>query len=99
VSYIGLGHVFTANITGNVVLLGFGFAGTPGLSVPRSLASLAAFFLGAIIQLSLRLRCIASSTGLRPISGAAVNTFAACLYARVYQFVRNPVHHVYASGS
>src|SRR5437667_7724107 len=49
VSYIGLGHVFTANMTGNVVFLGFGFAGTPGLSVPRSLASLAAFFLGAII--------------------------------------------------
>ena len=49
VSYIGLGHVFTANMTGIVVLLGFGFAGTPGLSVPRSLASLAAFFLGAII--------------------------------------------------
>jgi len=39
VSYIGLGHVFTANMTGNVVFLGFGFAGTPGLSVPRSLAS------------------------------------------------------------
>ena len=27
VSYLGLGHVFTANMTGNVVLLGFGLAG------------------------------------------------------------------------
>ena len=27
VSYLGLGHVFTANMTGNVVLLGFGIAG------------------------------------------------------------------------
>src|SRR5690242_13150592 len=46
---MGLGRVFTANMTGNVVLLGFGFAGAPGISVERSLTSLAAFFLGAII--------------------------------------------------
>ena len=30
VSYLGLGHVFTANMTGNVVLLGFAAAGAPG---------------------------------------------------------------------
>src|SRR5947209_5854024 len=28
VSFLGLGHVFTANMTGNVVLLGFAVAGT-----------------------------------------------------------------------
>ena len=33
VSYLGLGHVFTANMTGNVVLLGFGLAGAGGLPV------------------------------------------------------------------
>jgi uncharacterized membrane protein YoaK (UPF0700 family) len=49
VSYIGLGHVFTANMTGNVVFLGFAAAGTPGLSVPRSLAALAAFLVGALV--------------------------------------------------
>jgi uncharacterized membrane protein YoaK (UPF0700 family) len=49
VSFIGLGHVFTANMTGNVVFLGFAAAGTPGLSVWRSLAALAAFFVGALI--------------------------------------------------
>jgi uncharacterized membrane protein YoaK (UPF0700 family) len=27
VSYLGLGHVFTANMTGNVVVLGFAAAG------------------------------------------------------------------------
>ena len=32
-SYLGLGHVFTANMTGNIVLLGFGIAGTGGLPV------------------------------------------------------------------
>jgi uncharacterized membrane protein YoaK (UPF0700 family) len=47
VSYLGLGHVFTANMTGNVVLLGFGLAGAGGLPVLAPLISLAAFLLGA----------------------------------------------------
>ena len=33
VSYLALGHVFTANMTGNVVFLGFAAAGAPGLSI------------------------------------------------------------------
>src|SRR5712672_4476248 len=49
VSYIGLGHIFTANMTGNIVLLGFAFAGVPGLSALRSLTALAAFLVGAVI--------------------------------------------------
>src|SRR3954447_25088048 len=49
VSYIGLGHVFTANMTGNIVLLGFALAGVPGLSASRSLTALAAFLVGAVI--------------------------------------------------
>ncbi|MEV7322716.1 YoaK family protein [Streptomyces sp. NPDC093970] len=49
VSYLGLGHVFTANMTGNVVILGFAAAGAPGFSVPHSAASLAAFLLGAAV--------------------------------------------------
>jgi uncharacterized membrane protein YoaK (UPF0700 family) len=49
VSFLGLGHVFTANMTGNVVFLGFAVAGAPGLSIPRSSASLFAFLLGATL--------------------------------------------------
>lgn len=48
VSYLGLGHVFTANMTGNVVLLGFAVAGASGLSAARSLLSLLAFLGGAV---------------------------------------------------
>ena len=48
-SYLALGHVFTANMTGNVVLLGFAAAGASGLSVVRSGAALAAFVAGAWI--------------------------------------------------
>lgn len=47
VSFLGVGHVFTANMTGNVVLLGFGIAGSGGLPLLAPLVSLAAFLLGA----------------------------------------------------
>jgi uncharacterized membrane protein YoaK (UPF0700 family) len=46
-SYLGIGHVFSANMTGNIVLLGFGIAGSGGLPVVAPLVSLAAFLLGA----------------------------------------------------
>src|SRR3954454_21171582 len=47
VSYLGLGRVFTANMTGNIVLLGFGVAGAGGLPVLAPLISLGAFVVGA----------------------------------------------------
>ena len=40
VSYLKLGHVFVANMTGNVVFVGFAIAGAPGLSVTSSLIAL-----------------------------------------------------------
>jgi uncharacterized membrane protein YoaK (UPF0700 family) len=45
--YLGLGRVFTANMTGNVVLLGFGAAGAQGLPVLAPTVSLAVFLVGA----------------------------------------------------
>jgi uncharacterized membrane protein YoaK (UPF0700 family) len=47
VSYLGLGRVFTANMTGNIVLLGFGIAGGTGLPVVAPIVSLLAFLVGA----------------------------------------------------
>lgn len=49
VCFLGLGRVFTANMTGNVVLLGFGLAGTDGLPILAPLVSLAAFAGGAAV--------------------------------------------------
>lgn len=46
-SYLKLGHVFVANMTGNVVFLGFALAGAGGLSVATSLTAIAAFLMGA----------------------------------------------------
>jgi uncharacterized membrane protein YoaK (UPF0700 family) len=49
VSILRLGHVFVANMTGNVAFLGFALAGASGFSVLASLVALAAFLAGAAI--------------------------------------------------
>jgi uncharacterized membrane protein YoaK (UPF0700 family) len=49
VSYLTLGHVFVANMTGNVVFFGFALAGASGVSLAASFAALAAFFAGALV--------------------------------------------------
>ena len=49
VSYLRLGHVFVANMTGNVVFLGFAIAGASDLSAVASLVALIAFMAGALI--------------------------------------------------
>jgi uncharacterized membrane protein YoaK (UPF0700 family) len=46
-TYLGLGHVFAANMTGNIVLLGFGIAHTGGLPVLAPIVSLCSFVIGA----------------------------------------------------
>jgi uncharacterized membrane protein YoaK (UPF0700 family) len=63
VSYLGLGHVFTANMTGNVVLLGFALVGAGQISVLAALLSLAAFLVGATA--GGRLARLRESTGHR----------------------------------
>src|SRR3989449_11119165 len=72
VSVLGLGRVFPANMTGNVVFLGFALARVPGFSLVRSLAALAAFLAGAVIggRLAIRLeglrrRWLATVPGVR----------------------------------
>ena len=49
VSFLSLGHVFTANMTGNIVFLAFATARVSGLSIARSLTALLAFLVGAIL--------------------------------------------------
>jgi uncharacterized membrane protein YoaK (UPF0700 family) len=48
VSYLGLGHVFVANMTGNVVFMGFAAGGSPDFSIPASLVALGSFLAGAL---------------------------------------------------
>ena len=49
ISVLGLGKVFTANMTGNVVFLGFAAAGTPYFHALSYVVAIVAFLLGAIV--------------------------------------------------
>jgi len=49
VSILSLGRVFIANMTGNVVFVGFAAAGAPGFSLSASLWALAGFVAGAYL--------------------------------------------------
>jgi uncharacterized membrane protein YoaK (UPF0700 family) len=49
VSILALGRVFVANMTGNVVFVGFAIAGAPGFSLSSSLSALAGFLCGALV--------------------------------------------------
>ncbi|MAW98774.1 MAG: hypothetical protein CMN72_03825 [Sphingomonas sp.] len=49
VSVLGLGQVFTANMTGNIVFMGFALAGAKGFHVISYIVALASFLCGATI--------------------------------------------------
>jgi uncharacterized membrane protein YoaK (UPF0700 family) len=49
ISILSLGRVFVANMTGNVVFVGFALAGAGGFSLPASLSALAGFLVGAAV--------------------------------------------------
>jgi uncharacterized membrane protein YoaK (UPF0700 family) len=98
VSYLGLGHVFVANMTGNVVFLGFVAGGATEFSVALSLVAIAFFALGALAGGRLgrnaganRGRLLAVSSGIQALAvgGALLVSvaFAAhdgvCAYALV----------------
>jgi uncharacterized membrane protein YoaK (UPF0700 family) len=49
VSWIGLGKVFSAFMTGNLAFLGFRVGGADGPNLPRVIAAVVAFALGAVL--------------------------------------------------
>jgi uncharacterized membrane protein YoaK (UPF0700 family) len=65
VSFLGLGQVFTGNMTGNVALLGFAFAGAEGLTAVGHLISLGAFIAGALVAGLLLSRLVHRSASQR----------------------------------
>lgn len=81
VSYLGLGHVFTANMTGNVVLLGLALAGAPRLSIARPLTSLIAFLLGGVVGGRLGLALSTAARGRYVVTAAAFEALLLCAAA------------------
>jgi uncharacterized membrane protein YoaK (UPF0700 family) len=82
VCYLGLGRVFTANMTGNVVVIGFAAAGAPGFSVAASLTSLGVFLVGAIaggritVHMASRSRMLLAALALEAVFVAAAASVA-----------------------
>ena len=88
-SVLGLGHVFTANMTGNVVFLGFALAGTGAGTIAASLVALGSFLCGAaaggriarvITARALRLGFGLSVAGLAIASGLAATAWPEGIY-------------------
>ncbi|AXE89653.1 YoaK family protein [Streptomyces sp. Go-475] len=73
VSYLALGHVFVANMTGNVVFLGFALAGDESLSALASVVAMGSFLVGALAGGKLGTR-FATHRGHLLSSAAAVQT-------------------------
>ncbi|WP_329113382.1 YoaK family protein [Streptomyces sp. NBC_01465] len=77
VSYLGLGRVFVANMTGNVVFLGFALAGDHQLSATASLLAGGVFVVGALAggrispRVPDRLRLFAALVGIHAALVAA----------------------------
>src|SRR5207249_12110546 len=100
VSYLGLGRVFTANMTGNVGLFGFAAVCVPGLSVTRSLIALGGFLVGAALGGRLG-TVLASAIRCRWLLTAAVAEaaliFAAALASLGFDIASvTPVSRLYA---
>ncbi|MER5689700.1 YoaK family protein [Streptomyces sp. NPDC002205] len=90
VSFLGLGHVFVANMTGNVVFLGFALAGAQSLSALASVVAVAMFLLGALAggRLGTRFathrgRLLTSATGVQAILVAVSCAVAAVTDGRI----------------
>jgi uncharacterized membrane protein YoaK (UPF0700 family) len=75
--YLVLGHVFVANMTGNIVFIGFALAGVPGFSLGASLTALAAFAAGALLGGRLAARHRDHRGRLHSLAGAAQAAFLA----------------------
>ncbi|WP_331769227.1 DUF1275 domain-containing protein (plasmid) [Embleya sp. NBC_00888] len=95
VSYLALGHVFVANMTGNVVFLGFALAGAQGLSALASVVSMAAFLVGALAGgrfgtrfAAHRGRLLTIATALQTVLVAAAVITAAATHGSVTTAVR-----------
>jgi uncharacterized membrane protein YoaK (UPF0700 family) len=93
-SYLTLGHVFVANMTGNIVFLGFALAGDPDFSILASLVALGSFAVGALCGGRLGSR-LGQHRGHLLYTAAIIQ--AALLVASIVVVVlrRNPIHDYY----
>jgi uncharacterized membrane protein YoaK (UPF0700 family) len=78
-SFLSFGHVFTANMTGNVLFIAFAMAGVQGLSVTRSGTALMGFLAGVSLGAQMARHLNERKTGR--LVAAALFVQAASLFA------------------
>ena len=96
-SFLVLGHVFVANMTGNVVFLAFALAGASGFSILASLVALGSFVLGSFGGGLLGLR-LGQHRGRLLSVAAAIQTIILGVSAVLATLSTNPVPAGYSYG-
>jgi len=96
-SYLVLGHVFVANMTGNVVFLAFALAGASGFSIPASLVALGSFVLGSFGGGLLGSR-LGQHRGRLLSVAAALQTLLLSISAVLVALSKNPLPAGYSYG-
>ncbi|GHJ37455.1 YoaK family protein [Streptomyces sp. TS71-3] len=81
VSFLGLDHVFVANMTGNMAFLAFALAGAGGLSASASLLAVACFVTGVVAGGRWAVRFWAAERIFAPLVGAQALLVAGALAA------------------
>jgi uncharacterized membrane protein YoaK (UPF0700 family) len=103
-SWVAMGHVLTANMTGNIIFLGFAFGGVPGLSVGRSVTvlgfGLAGGFLAGKLDSLLRKQprnlWLAAAFGCEALLLFAAMTITWCFQSRGGQSVSPALYGIIA---
>jgi uncharacterized membrane protein YoaK (UPF0700 family) len=89
VSYLGLGQVFTSNMTGNTVLLGLALGQAQGLAALRSAVALAGFLCGVAIGASIVRQEKSEDAWPFPVTAAlGLEMVALVAFAIVWGFAR-----------
>lgn len=102
VSILALGRVFVANMTGNIVFIGFALAGAPGFSLLASIVALMAFLVGALLGgLAIDRYGTSRAILLRNVAGVEVVLLMVCLVVSLVRHLRDggPIASTVVAGT
>ena len=103
-SWVAMGHVLTANMTGNIIFLGFAVGGVPGLPIGRSVTALGfglaggflAGKLDSLLKKQQRNLWLAAAFGFEALLLFAAMTVASCFQSREGQSVSTALYGIIA---
>jgi uncharacterized membrane protein YoaK (UPF0700 family) len=90
VSFLVLGHVFTANMTGNVVFLGFALGGAQDISISRSILAIVFFLIGAGAGARMTMQMTAQNSRQRVVRVFVVEALLLLVAAAIAMWLNAP---------